>query len=83
LRDARSVWQSWLERWNGLCPPELQLAEEIPDIVCESVAVCRYALRTETTLYQGESGYQQIGFVGRVSYRIIRPRRLPVLRFGR
>jgi len=72
LPDPVIVWQSWLSRWNSFAPEGLRYDVNMLDVVAAHVAISRYELRTETTRYQGEQSYQQIGFVGRVSYRVMR-----------
>ena len=71
LPDPLTVWQSWLSRWNSFAPQELQYNVNTLDAVSAHVAISRYELRTETTRYEGDR-YQQIGFVGQVSYRVVR-----------
>ncbi|HIC88930.1 MAG TPA: CRISPR system precrRNA processing endoribonuclease RAMP protein Cas6 [Anaerolineae bacterium] len=73
LPDPVVVWQSWLNRWNGFAPAELQYNVNTLDAVTAHVAISRYDLHTETTRYREQERYQQIGFVGRVTYRVIRP----------
>ena len=71
LPDPLTVWQSWLSRWNSFAPQELQYNVNTLDVVSAHMAISRYELRTETTRYEGDR-YQQIGFVGQVSYRVVR-----------
>jgi len=76
LPDPVIVWQSWLNRWNGFAPEELKYNVNTLDVVAAHVAISRYELHTETTRYQEEERYQQIGFVGRVSYRVMQAERI-------
>jgi len=71
LPNPVTVWQSWLNRWNSFAPQELQYNVNTLDAVTAHMAISRHDLHTETTRYEGDR-YQQIGFVGQVSYRVVR-----------
>lgn len=73
LPDPVMAFQSWLLRWNAFAPEELRLNVNTLDLVAAHVAIARFRLETRAVTFDR---YTQIGFVGTVTYRIIKSRRL-------
>jgi len=73
LPDPVMAFQSWLLRWNAFAPEELRLNVNTLDLVAAHMAIARFRLETQAVTFDR---YTQIGFVGTVTYRIIKRRRL-------
>ncbi|TEU18854.1 MAG: CRISPR system precrRNA processing endoribonuclease RAMP protein Cas6 [Anaerolineales bacterium] len=73
LPDPVLTFQSWLLRWNAFAPQDLRLNVNTLDVVAAHVAIARFRLETRAVRFDR---YTQIGFVGAVTYRIIKSRRL-------
>jgi CRISPR-associated endoribonuclease Cas6 len=73
LPDPVMAFQSWLLRWNAFAPQDLRLNVNTLDLVAAHVAISRFRLETRAVTFDR---YTQIGFVGTVSYRIIKRRLL-------
>jgi CRISPR-associated endoribonuclease Cas6 len=72
LPDPILVFGSYLARWNTFAPPELRVDESWLEWLRQAVAVARFRIDTEEVRFPD---YQQIGCVGLVQYRIVRPDR--------
>jgi len=73
LPEPRSIVRSWLSRWSQYAPPDLCINVALVDVAQVHVAVSGYDLRTEVT----DLGYgKQMGFVGRVTLRVVKARKL-------
>lgn len=73
LPEPGAVFQSWLSRWNDFAPTHRRISTELLDMVRVSVAISAHQLWTE----ECDLGHTQaVGFVGQVTYVIIRARRL-------
>jgi CRISPR-associated endoribonuclease Cas6 len=73
LPDPMMAFQSWLLRWNAFAPEDLRLNVNTLDLVAAHVAIARFRLETRAVTFDR---YTQIGFVGTVTYRIIKSRLL-------
>jgi CRISPR-associated endoribonuclease Cas6 len=69
LPDPHAVFRSYLSRWNAFAPRPLQVNISLLDVVDAHVAVARY--RTQTEMVDFMRG-RLIGFVGTVSYQVLR-----------
>lgn len=73
LPDPHAVFRSYLSRWNAFAPRPLQINVSLLDVVDAHVAVARY--RTQTEIVDLGPG-RLVGFVGTVSYQVLRSRLL-------
>jgi len=73
LPDPVLLFSSFLTRWNAFAPAACRINESLLDVVTQHVAISRHQLRTEAADF---GRYPQIGFVGEVHYRVLRPRKL-------
>jgi len=73
LPDPVLAFQSWLSRWNAFAPENLRFNVNTLDVVAAHVAVARFWLETQAVTFDR---YTQIGFVGTVTYRVIKSRLL-------
>lgn len=67
LPDARSVFQSYLLRWNAFASEPLEPQEVFLDWVMNHVAVSKFDLHTEVMSF---GAHRQIGCVGEAHYRV-------------
>jgi len=74
LPDPVLCFQSWLVAWNAFAPEEVRINVSLLDVVAAHVAVSRHRLRTEPVEFG--PGRMVIGFVGEVSYQVIRAHKL-------
>lgn len=73
LPEPHSMIRSWLSRWSQYAPPPLRVNVALVDVAWAHVAVSGYDLHTEVK----DLGYgKQIGFVGRVTLRVVKARKL-------
>lgn len=70
--DAVLVFASYLARWNVFAPEELWVDASWLEWLRRAVAVSRFRLETQVVKFKG---YEQIGCVGIVQYRIAEPDR--------
>ena len=73
LPDAVLAFQSWLGRWNVYAPASLRLNVNTLDLVAAHVAISRHHLQTHVVSFDR---YAQVGFVGGVTYQVIKRRLL-------
>jgi CRISPR-associated endoribonuclease Cas6 len=73
LPDPVLAFQSWLSRWNAFAPQDLRLNVNTLDLVVAHVAIARFRLETRAVTFDR---YTQIGFVGTVTYQVIKSRLL-------
>ena len=73
LPDPVLVFQSWLLRWNAFAPEPLRLNINTLDLVSAHVAVSRHRIETRAVTFDR---YVQVGFVGSVTYQIVKRRLL-------
>jgi CRISPR-associated endoribonuclease Cas6 len=72
LPDPVFVYGSYLTRWNTFAPPALRLDPNWLDWLRQTVAVARFKLESVEMKFKG---YQQVGSVGQIEYRVIQPER--------
>jgi CRISPR-associated endoribonuclease Cas6 len=73
LPEPRSMVRSWLSRWSQYAPPDLRINVALVDVAVVHLAISGYDLRTEVR----DLGYgKQMGFVGRVTLRVVNARKL-------
>jgi len=73
LPEPRSMVRSWLSRWSQYAPAPLRINVALVDVAIVHVAVSGYNLHTRVT----DMGYgKQMGFVGRVTLRVVKARKL-------
>jgi CRISPR-associated endoribonuclease Cas6 len=73
LPEPRSMVRSWLSRWSQYAPPDLRINVALVDVAVVHLAISGYDLRTEVR----DLGYgKQMGFVGRVTLRVVKARKL-------
>jgi CRISPR-associated endoribonuclease Cas6 len=73
LPDPVLAFQSWLTRWNAFAPEELRLNVGLLDLVGAHVALSRHRIESRAVAFDR---FTQVGFVGRVSYQVIKRRLL-------
>ena len=73
LPDPVLAFQSWLTRWNAFAPEQLRLNVNTLDLVSAHVAVSRHRIETRAVTFDR---FTQVGFVGRVTYQVIKRRLL-------
>ena len=73
LPDPVLAFQSWLGRWNAFAPESLRLNVNTLDLVAAHVAVSRHRLQTRAVRFDR---YTQVGFVGGVTYQVVKRRML-------
>ncbi len=67
LPDPVMVFTSYLTRWNAFAPEEYWVHESWLDWARLAIAISRAQLETQVTKFKG---YEQVGCVGAVQYRI-------------
>jgi CRISPR-associated endoribonuclease Cas6 len=73
LPDPVRAFQSWLLRWNAFAPEQLRLNVNTLDLVSAHVAIGRHRIETRAIEFDR---FTQVGFVGHVTYQVIKRRRL-------
>jgi len=73
LPDPVLAFQSWLTRWNVFAPEGLRLNVNTLDLVSAHVAVSRHRIETRAVTFDR---FTQVGFVGRVTYQVVKRRLL-------
>lgn len=69
LPDPVLVFQSWLLRWNAFAPEQLGLDVNTLDVVREHMAIGRHCIETRIVQF---NRFAQVGFVGTVSYQVVK-----------
>lgn len=73
LPDPVLAFQSWLLRWNAFAPEKLRLNVNTLDLVSAHVALSRHRIETRAVSFDR---FTQVGFVGSVTYQVIKRRLL-------
>lgn len=73
LPDPVLAFQSWLTRWNVYAPEQLRLNINTLDLVSAHIAVSRHRIETQAVAFDR---FTQVGFVGSVTYQVIKRRLL-------
>jgi CRISPR-associated endoribonuclease Cas6 len=73
LPDPVLAFQSWLLRWNAFAPEQLRLNVNTLDLVSAHIAVSRHRIETCAVRFDR---FTHIGFVGRVTYHVVKRRLL-------
>ncbi len=73
LPDPVLAFQSWLTRWNTFAPEPLRLNVNTLDLVSAHVAISRHRIETRAVTFDR---FTQVGFVGHVTYRVVKRRLL-------
>lgn len=75
LPEPRTVFRSWLSRWNDFAPPHRRINTELLEIVHTNVAIDTLK-DIRTMRHDLGRGRPMIGFVGQVTFAVIKPRSL-------
>ena len=73
LPDPLLAFQSWLLRWNAFAPSQLHLNVNTLDLVSAHVAISRHRIETRAVEFDR---FTQVGFVGTVTYQVVKRRLL-------